>query len=61
MAHYTLRSLDVFDHVQASCEIAVPSEEEAREIAKGLLSDDEFQTIELWELGRLICRMARAN
>ena len=61
VARYTLRSLDSFDRVKASCEIAVPTEDEAREIAKGLLSDEEFQTIELWEKGRLICRVVRAS
>jgi hypothetical protein len=42
-----------------SCIMRIPSEGEAREVAVGLLNEDNFQSIEVRKGKRLVCRVGR--
>ena len=60
MANYTFNSLDRSETLRSSCELEVPTDEEARAVAEGLLSDEEFHIIELRKHTTVICRLVRA-
>ena len=59
MPIYIFNSLKADDSVYSSCEMQTSSEDEAREIAAGLLREEEFHLIEVREETQLICRVGK--
>jgi hypothetical protein len=59
MPKYRFSSLGVDGAVQTSCVREVASDDEAREIASELLAENQSETIEVWNVLKLVHRASR--
>jgi hypothetical protein len=59
MPKYRFSSLGVDGAVQSSCVMEVESDDEARAIAGELLTENQSDTIEVWDILRLVHRASR--
>lgn len=61
MIAYVFRATESKSGDWAACSLEALSDDEACEIANGLLSNVEFSMVEVWNRNRLIYRIARQD
>ena len=61
MPNYRFSSLGADGNVQSSCVMEADSDDEAREIANNLLTENPSDAIEVWNVFTLVYRQARVR